>query len=273
MEFMFINWNPNPVLFEIGGFSLRWYSVFWMVAIVSASYVVYKIFHHKGFSEDDYNKLFFYSFLGIFVGARLGHCLFYDFAYYSEHLLEIVVPVKFLTDGSWKFTGYAGLASHGGTLGLMITLYMFCKKTKIKYLQILYIIAIAAPLVAGFIRIANLMNSEIIGIPTSMPWAFVFERVDTVPRHPAQLYEALAYFVIFGLIWFMYKKIKVYKEGLFFGACIFSIFVFRFFVEFIKERQVDFENNMIIDMGQVLSIPFIIIGFLFIIRGLNFLKK
>lgn len=227
MEFMFINWNPNPVLFEIGGFSLRWYSVFWMVAIVSASYVVYKIFHHKGFSEDDYNKLFFYSFLGIFVGARLGHCLFYDFAYYSEHLLEIVVPVKFLTDGSWKFTGYAGLASHGGTLGLMITLYMFCKKTKIKYLQILDIIAIAAPLAAGFIRIANLMNSEIIGIPTSMPWAFVFERVDTVPRHPAQLYEALAYFVIFGLIWFMYKKIKVYKEGLFlelvYSASLFSV--------------------------------------------------
>ena len=264
---LYINWNPDPTIFHIGEFALRWYSVFWVIAIASASCIVYKIFNHKGLSEDDYNKLFMYSFLGIFVGARLGHCLFYDFAYYSEHLLEIVLPVRFLPDGSWKFTGYAGLASHGGTLGLMITLYMFCKKTKITYLQILDIIAIAAPLAAGFIRIANLMNSEIIGIPTSMPWAFVFEQVDTVPRHPAQLYEAAAYFVIFGIIWFMYKKVKVYKEGLFFGICIFSIFVFRFFVEFIKERQVDFENNMMIDMGQILSIPFVVLGLYFILRN------
>ena len=163
MNLMYINWNPDPVIFTLGGFSLRWYSVFWIIAIVSASIVVHKIFNKRKWSEDDYNRLFVYSFLGIFIGARLGHCLFYDFAYYSDHLLEMVLPIKFLPDGSWKFTGYAGLASHGGTIGLMFTLYLFCKKTKITYMQILDVIAMAAPLAAGFIRIANLMNSEIIG--------------------------------------------------------------------------------------------------------------
>lgn len=269
MNLMYINWNPDPIIFSLGGFSLRWYSVFWVIAIASASIVVHKIFKKRKMSEDDYNKLFVYSFLGILVGARLGHCLFYDFAYYSDHLLEIVLPVKFLPDGSWKFTGYAGLASHGGTMGLMLTLYLFCRKTRITYLQILDIIAMAAPLAAGFIRIANLMNSEIIGMPTLLPFGFIFEQVDSQPRHPAQLYEAIAYFIIFGIMWYIQSKVKSYSDGLYFGICIFSIFTFRFFVEFIKERQVDFENYMMIDMGQVLSIPFIILGLYFIIRGLK----
>ena len=266
-QLLYINWNPDPVIFTLGGFSLRWYSFFWIVAIATAAWVVNRIFKDKGLTEDDYNRLFVYTFLGIFIGARLGHCLFYDFAYYSDHLLEIVLPVRFLPDGSWKFTGYAGLASHGGTMGLMLTLYLFCRKTKITYLQILDIIAVSAPLAAGFIRIANLMNSEIIGMPSTLPWAFVFEQVDSVPRHPAQLYEAMAYFIIFVAIWIMYRKVKTYRDGLFFGFCIFTIFTFRFFVEFIKERQVDFENSMMIDMGQVLSIPFVLLGLYFMIRS------
>ncbi len=272
MELIFVNWNPDPVIFHIGDFALRWYSLFWVIAIAMATLVVNVIFNRRHLPEKDFNRLFVYSFLGIFIGARLGHCLFYDFGYYSEHLLEIVLPIHIFPNGDWKYTGYAGLASHGGTLGLIFTLYLFCRKTKMRYLQLLDIIAIAAPLAAGFIRIANLMNSEIIGMPTDLPFAFIFEQVDSQPRHPAQLYEAIAYFIIFGIVWYLYKRIQKYNEGLFFGTCIFLIFTFRFFVEFIKERQVDFENQMFIDMGQVLSIPFMLIGLYFIIRGIKPMK-
>lgn len=272
MELIFVNWNPDPVIFHIGDFALRWYSLFWVIAIAMATLVVNVIFNRKHLPEKDFNRLFVYSFLGIFIGARLGHCLFYDFEYYSEHLLEIVLPIHIFPNGDWKYTGYAGLASHGGTLGLIFTLYLFCRKTKMGYLQLLDIIAIAAPLAAGFIRIANLMNSEIIGMPTDLSFAFIFEQVDSQPRHPAQLYEAIAYFVIFGIVWYLYKRIQKYNEGLFFGICIFLIFTFRFFIEFIKERQVDFENQMFIDMGQVLSIPFMLIGLYFVIRGIKPMK-
>ena len=269
MKILQIIWNPDPILFQLGSLEVRWYSFFWIVALVSGAWMVNTIFVKKKFSEDDFNRLFVYSFLGIFIGARLGHCLFYDADYFLKHPLEIILPVHFYPNGDWEFTGYAGLASHGGTLGLIIALILYCRKTKIPFLQIVDIMAIAAPLSAGFIRIANLMNSEIIGMPASLPWSFIFVQVDNVPRHPTQLYEAIAYFIIFGTILFLYKHIHKYKNGLFFGICIFSIFTFRFFVEFIKERQVEFEETLPIDMGQILSIPFIIIGIYFIVRGLK----
>ena len=261
MNLLFINWNPDPILFSIGGFSLRWYSVFWFIAIWAASQVVYKLYQYKKLPLDSYLNLFIYSCIGIFAGARLGHCLFYDPEFYFSHPWEIILPIHFLPNGDWTFTGYAGLASHGGTLGLIIALLLFCRKTKIHYLDILDIMGIAAPLAAGFIRIANLMKSEIIGIPTQVPWAFIFERVSPVPRHPAQLYEALAYFIIFILILTIAKRKKGnYKKGFYFGLCITLIFTFRFFIEFLKERQVDFENTLPIDMGQILSIPFMLLG-------------
>mgnify|MGYP001628475664 FL=1 len=197
---------------------------------------------------------------------RQGHCLFYEPDYYLSHPLEIVLPVHFYPDGDWKFTGYAGLASHGGTLGLIIALAIFCRKTKIHYLDILDMMGIAAPLAAGFIRLANLMNSEIIGLPADVPWAFVFEREDMLPRHPAQLYEAIAYFLFFLIMVGVarYKKDN-YGRGFYFGLCITLIFLFRFFIEFLKERQVDFENVLPIDMGQILSIPFVLLGLYFVI--------
>jgi len=172
-----------------------------------------------------------------------------------------------LKDGGWTFIGYAGLASHGGTLGLIIALILFCRKTKIKFLEILDIMGVAAPLVAGFIRLGNLMNSEIIGLPTSVSWAFIFNRIDLVPRHPTQLYEAIAYFIIFIVIsiTYYYKRDNV-KSGFYFGLCITLIFSFRFFIELIKENQVVFENSLIFNMGQILSIPFIVIGLYFVFR-------
>ncbi len=178
MEFLYIHWNPDPALFHLGGFTLRWYSVLWMIAILTGSQVVYHLYKQKGLPLDTFQTLFTYSFIGIFAGARLGHCLFYDPQYFLSHPLEIILPVHFLPQGGWVFTGYAGLASHGGTLGLILALVLFCRKTKIHFLDILDMMGVAAPVAAGFIRLANLMNSEIIGMPSDVPWAFIFERVD-----------------------------------------------------------------------------------------------
>lgn len=270
---MYITWNPDPIIVEIGGFTLRWYSLFWVIALLTGAHVVYKLYELKKLPMETFQTLFMYSFVGILAGARLGHCLFYDPEYYLNHPLEIVLPVHFLPNGDWKFTGYAGLASHGGTLGLIIALVLFCRKTKIHYLDILDMMGVAAPVAAGFIRIANLMNSEIIGMSTQVPWAFVFERVDMQARHPAQLYEAIAYFVIFLFIGFIYKRYSSrFRKGFFFGLCLTLIYAFRFFIEYIKERQVDFEESLPIDMGQILSIPLVVIGLYFVVGRFQWKK-
>ena len=178
--------------------------------------------------------------------------------------VEMLLPIKFLPGGGWKFTGYEGLASHGGTLGLMIALWLYCRKTKLHYMDVVDMIAVATPVTACFIRLANLMNSEIIGKPTDVPWAFVFERVDMLPRHPGQLYEAIAYLILFFIMFYLYKNYsKKLQRGFFFGLCLAYIFTFRFFIEFVKENQEAFEDHMMFNMGQWLSVPFIIIGIYF----------
>ena len=180
----------------------------------------------------------------------------------------MILPVKQFPNEGWKWIGYRGLASHGGTLGLIIALWLYCRKTKMHYMDVLDMIAVATPICACFIRLANLMNSEIIGKPTDMPWAFVFEQIDMLPRHPAQLYEAIAYFIFFLGMIYLYKKSdhgQKLHRGFFFGLCLTEIFVFRFFVEFLKENQVDFENTMTLNMGQWLSVPFVIIGIYFML--------
>ena len=285
-----INWNPNPELFNLFGISIRYYGLLWAVGIFFAYVVVHYQYRDKKIEEKKFDPLFFYCFFGILIGARLGHCLFYDPGYYLSHFWEMILPIKFMPDGNWKFTGYEGLASHGGTLGLIIALWLYCRKTKLHYMDVLDMIAVATPITACFIRLANLMNSEIIGKPADVPWAFVFERVDMLPRHPAQLYEAIAYFIFFLGMVYLYRrgqkqqenKLKTdfsttkakstavqtgatlpYHRGFFFGLCLTEIFVFRFFIEFLKEDQVDFESAMTLNMGQWLSIPFILIGVYF----------
>ena len=180
----------------------------------------------------------------------------------------MILPIKQFPNEGWKWIGYRGLASHGGTLGLIIALWLYCRRTKMHYMDVLDMIAVATPICACCIRLANLMNSEIIGKPTDVPWAFVFEQVDMIPRHPAQLYEAIAYFIFFLGMIYLYKKsdhgTKLHR-GFFFGLCLTEIFVFRFFVEFLKENQVDFENTMTLNMGQWLSVPFVIIGIYFML--------
>ena len=267
-----INWNPNPELFNLfGSLPIRYYGLLWVVGIALAYVIVHRQYRDRKIDEKTFEPLCFYCFFGILIGARLGHCLFYQPDYYLNHFWEMILPVKFLPDGGWKWTGYEGLASHGGTLGLIIALWMYCRKTKMHYMDVLDMIAVATPITACFIRLANLMNSEIIGQPTDVPWAFVFERVDMLPRHPAQLYEAIAYFIFFLGMVYLYKRGQQkrekaslpYHRGFFFGLCLTEIFVFRFFIEFLKEDQVDFERTMALNMGQWLSIPFILIGVYF----------
>ena len=171
-------------------------------------------------------------------------------------------------------TGYTGLASHGGTLGLIIALWLYVRRTKLPFLKVLDNIAIVTPICACAIRLGNLTNYEIIGSPTNVPWAFVFERVDMIARHPGQLYEAIAYFLFFFVGWWFYRRhAERVGSGFFFGLCIFLIFTFRFFIEYTKEVQVDFEQGMLFNMGQLLSVPFILLGGWCIVRGIRLSKK
>lgn len=263
----FIVWDPNPEMFSLFGISIRYYSIMWAIGLGLAYYIVRWLYKDQRIPEKLFDPLFFYCFFGVLIGARLGHCIFYDWDYYSSHILEMILPWKSTAEG-WKFTGYQGLASHGGTIGLIIALWLYVRKTKLNFIDVLDNIAIATPATACFIRLGNLMNSEIIGKVTDVPWAFIFPREGVEPRHPAQLYEALAYLLFFFIEIYLYKKYKdKLHRGFFFGLCLTLIFTFRFFVEFVKAPQEAFEENMMLNMGQWLSIPFIILGVACMLSG------
>lgn len=262
--FGYILWNPSIEAFSLGPVVIRWYSLCWLIGLLGAYFMVQWLYRHQKIAQEKFEPLFIYCFLGILIGARLGHCLFYQPDYFltsGKHFVEMLLPIHFLDDGGWKFSGYEGLASHGGTLGLMAALWMYCRHTKMPLWTVLDNIAIATPITACFIRLGNLMNSEIIGKPTDVPWAFVFEKVDLVPRHPGQLYEAIAYFLFFfvGMYFYRVRKVGV-GRGFYFGLCLVLIFAFRFFIEYTKDIQVDFESGMMFNMGQLLSIPFVVLG-------------
>lgn len=273
---LYILWNPNLEIFRIGNFAIRWYSTCWLIGLALAYFIVKWLYKDQKVKDAYFDPLFIYCFLGILIGARLGHCLFYQPEYFLSswtHVVEMFLPIHQMADGSWKFTGYEGLASHGGTIGLMVALYLYNRKTGMNLWHVLDDIAIATPITACFIRLGNLMNSEIIGTPTNVPWAFIFERVDMTPRHPGQLYEAIAYFFFFFVMLHFYKRTsKKVGTGFYFGLCLTLIFTFRFFIEYTKDIQVDFESGMIFNMGQLLSIPFIILG-IACMRGGKWMKK
>ena len=260
----YILWNPDVEAFHLFGFSVRWYPLCWLIGLVLAYFIVQRLYKQQKIKDELFDPLFLYCFFGILLGARLGHCLFYQPEYYLtswQHFIEMIVPIHFLPAGGWKFVGYEGLASHGGTIGLIVALYLYYRRTRLNLWQVLDNIAIATPITACFIRLGNLMNSEIIGKVTDVPWAFIFERVDKMPRHPGQLYEAIAYFVFFFVgLWLYRKHPQRVGTGFFFGLCLTLIFTFRFFIEYTKDIQVDFESGMPLNMGQILSLPFIAIG-------------
>ena len=260
----YILWNPDDTAFLIGPLSMHWYSLCWLVGLLLAYLIVRKLYKEQKIKDELFEPLFLYCFIGILIGARLGHCLFYQPDVYLSswtHFVEMILPIEFNGNGDWHFTGYRGLASHGGTFGLMIALWLYVRKTELNIWRVLDNIAIATPATAFFIRIGNLMNSEIIGKPTDVPWAFVFQQIDMLPRHPGQLYEAIAYALLMLIGWSVYRRRpQRVGTGFFFGMCLTYIFTARFLIEFTKEIQEPFEASLPINMGQILSLPFIAIG-------------
>ena len=246
----FIVWNPDLEAFHLGPITVRWYGLMWIIGLALAYLVVKRLYKEQKIKDEYFDPLFIYCFLGILIGARLGHCLFYqpqDYLTSLKGFIEMLLPIHFLPDGGWKLTGYAGLASHGGTLGLMIALWLYVRKTKLSIWTVL---------------------DEIIGKITDVPWAFIFEKVDSMPRHPGQLYEAIAYALLFFIMWALHKKMpEKIGTGWYFGFCLTYIFTFRFIIEYTKEIQEAFEASLPLDMGQILSIPFIIIGVYCMIRA------
>ena len=270
----YIHWNPDPEIINIFGISIRYYGLLFVSGLVLSIYILGWIYKRENIPSEHLEKLSIYSMIGIIVGARLGHCLFYEPSYYLSHPLEMILPITFPPSGGVKFIGYQGLASHGGALGELIALYFYSRKTKHSMIDTIDLTAVVAGLVGVFIRIGNFMNSEIIGMPTTKPWGVIFEKVDNLPRHPTQLYEAISYFIIFAIMMILYKKMRDrLKNGFFFGLLLVLIFTARFIIEFVKEDQVGFEDGMTFNMGQLLSLPYILVGIGFLIFGLWKTKK
>ena len=263
---LFIHWNVDPVIFNIGSFGLRWYSLGFLLAFLLGYYIMNKMFLREKVESKYLESLIIYMFVAVLVGARLGHCLFYEPNYFltSDHWMEIFLPFNMKTG---QFTGYQGLASHGAAIAILIAIWLFYRKYKINVWWILDRLVIVIALGGAFIRLGNLFNSEIYGFETSLPWGFIFERNgETVPKHPTQLYESLSYRIIFTLCYLVYrKKDGKLHNGRLFGWWLIALFGMRFLIEFVKEEQVDFEKGMTLDMGQWLSIPFILAGILLVV--------
>ena len=266
----YIEWNIDPVALRVGGFPIMYYSLLLIAGTVLSVWILKRVYKENGMPWEHLQVLVMLSITGLFLGARLGHCLLYEYEYYFAHPLEILFPIRVKTDGTVVFSGYQGMASHGGLVGWMIAMVVYSRLTGEKVLRTLDTIALVLPLAAGFIRLGNLANSEIIGVETDLPWAFIFERVDLVPRHPAQIYEALAYFFTFGVNLLLYRRLGLNRgRGVLLGNTLVLVFAARFLIEFVKERQVPFEDQMHLDVGQVLSIPFILLGVFLLVRGLT----
>jgi len=270
----YINWNADPEIINVFGISIRYYGLLFVSGLILCIFILGWIYKRENIPSEHLDKLAIYGMIGILIGARLGHCLFYEPSYFLSHPLEMILPITFLPEGGIKFSGYQGLASHGGVLGLLIALYIYSRKTKHSMIDTLDLIAVVAGLSFVFIRLGNFMNSEIIGMPTTKPWGVIFERVDYIPRHPAQLYEAFSYLIIFTIMLLLYKRLRArLKNGFLFGIATVLFFTARFVIEFVKENQVGFEDGMALNMGQLLSLPYIVVGIVFIIHGLLKTRK
>lgn len=254
-------WSANPVLFEFGSLRVFWYGLLFATAILSGIQLMKWVFEREGKSAELVDTGSIYTVIGIVVGARLAHCFFYDPAFYLANPMKILAV--------WE----GGLASHGGGLGAIIALYFFVKKYKLDFLWLLDRMALPTALFAFFVRMGNLMNSEILGMKTDVSWAIIFSRVDNIPRHPAQLYEALAYLLTFFILFFIYKSKKSLQRGFLFGVFLTLIFGARFLVEFVKERQASYASEFVLNTGQALSIPFLLIGIALIIYSMKSEKK
>lgn len=254
---MSITWDVNPIMFSVFGREIRWYGLLWALGLLFAVYIVQRIFKVEKISEKWFDSLFIYMMVGTIAGARLGHCLFYDPVYYLSHPLQIIAI--------WN----GGLASHGGVLGIIIAVLLYSKKvTHISPLWTFDRVVVPAGLTAALIRLGNLMNSEIYGGPTQMPWGFNFVSDTTwigVPCHPTQIYEAIIYLLIFGVCMFLFWRTNAkQKPGIIIGVAMIGIFIGRFVIEYLKNVQEPYEialrQHIGLDTGQLLSIPFVLWG-------------
>jgi prolipoprotein diacylglyceryl transferase len=255
-------------MFSLGSIHIRYYSICWALCFF-VSYIIFtKIFKKENLKRELLDKLTInYVIPFTFIGARVGHCLFYEGAYYLKYPWEIILPVH---DG--QFIGYAGLASHGAALGILLALWLFCRKYKKSFIWSLDRIAVVVPVAGAIVRFGNLMNSEIYGHATNLPWGFVFARAgETSPAHPTQVYEILAYMTLFVILYYLFfkKDLGIKKSGVIFGIFLAGLFTARFLIEFVKNCQVDFENQMSLNMGQWLSLPFIIAGIIILVYCLK----
>jgi|TARA_B110000879_G_scaffold106054_1_gene142783 prolipoprotein diacylglyceryl transferase len=262
----YIIWDIDPEIIS-SPISIRYYGMLFASAFIAGYYLLQRMFKQDDVPNEWLDSVLMHTIIGTVAGARIGHCLFYDWAYFKDHILEIFLPVAF--EPELHFTGFQGLASHGAAIGIIIALFIWSRKvSKKNILWILDRVVVAVASGAFFIRMGNLMNSEIIGEPTTVAWAFVFKYVDGMPRHPTQVYEALAYLTIFIILAFLFwKKDWSKRQGGIFGLFLILLFGFRFCIEFMKENQVSFEDSMALNMGQWLSIPFVLIGAYFLARS------
>lgn len=263
MDFLSVVWNVDPVILKIGPLAIRWYSLLFVAGFPLGYWLFTKFYKDEGLSEKLLEPLLYALLIGTIVGARVGHCVFYEPSYFltKEHWFEILQP--------WK----GGLASHGGAIGVLLAIWWYCsrygKKNGFGMLWLLDRLVIAVAFAGCFIRLGNLFNSEIYGCATDLPWGFIFERRgETVPKHPTQIYESLTYLLLgFLLLWMYRKKLDKIYRGMLLGTFFTICFGMRFLIEYIKQANIYFDNFFGLNMGQVLSIPFIAVGIFFIIRS------
>ncbi len=318
MYFLGITWNPSETLFNIGPLQIKYYNLLWIAAFAIGWFLMKRIFFNEKKSIEQLDSLFIYTVLATMLGARLGHVFFYDWAYYSTHLLEILLPIRESPEGSlfgfingYEFTGFTGLASHGAAIGIIIGMFLYVRKyPEFKVLWILDRIVIPVAIGAFCVRLGNFFNSEIVGKQTDESFVFAtrfirdgiskgqamswtkektvnaaYNAIESNPqfseylakvpyKHPAQLYEGVAYIFVFLILYYFYWKTdKKNKPGFLFGTFLVLLWGIRFFVEFVKERQNELDESFTLAIGQMLSIPFILIGLYFIFRPVSAANK
>jgi len=251
-----ITWDVNPDIFSIFGIGIRWYALSWILAIVVGYRIFKNIMKREGLTEAALDYFAFTLVICMILGSRLGHLLFYDFQNFIRE--------------PWSFFYFrqGGFASHGAAIGILVCLWIFSRKAKLPYMWGLDRVSIVVPIGGALIRLGNLMNSEIYGGPTDLPWGFIFVRDgQSIPMHPTQIYEALAYLALFLVMWYLYFKKDIARKqpGLLIGIMLVWLFFARFLIEYVKWNQVAFEESMALNMGQILSIPFIAVGIALIV--------
>jgi len=250
----YFTWNIDPTIFKFSFLQLRWYGLFFVGSFVLGYFIIKKIFITEGKNPKSLDDLLLYTLLGAIAGARVVHCLFYEPNYYLSHPIEILYV--------WK----GGLASHGGMLGVLLVFYIYAKKHNISYMWLLSRMSIPGTIVASSVRFGNFFNSEILGKESHLPWAVIFERVDNIPRHPVQLYEAFSYLIIALILWIIYKKTSYkFSTKLLPGVFATLLFSVRFLLEFVKTKQATYSLDVPLTVGQMLSLPFILLGITWII--------